>query len=123
LGAVGYFLLSGHPPLEGKTLHHVMVAHLERPVPPLDVFGREVPLDLEAAIRRAGPRPLACGVEKPARIEWIRRSRIAGFVVPVSKNLPPCEGGARGVTAHASGIVSGSGVRWQQRRVASRHKN
>jgi eukaryotic-like serine/threonine-protein kinase len=29
-----------------------MVAHLEQPVPPLNVPGREVPLDLEAVIRR-----------------------------------------------------------------------
>ncbi len=52
LGAVGYFLLVGHPPFEGKTPHHVVVAHLEDPVPPLSAPGREVPADVEAVIRR-----------------------------------------------------------------------
>ena len=52
LGAVGYFLLAGRPPFEGETPHHVMVAHLEQPVPPLRVRGREIPPDLEAVIRR-----------------------------------------------------------------------
>ena len=40
LGAIGYFLLAGRPPFEGDTPHHVMVAHLEQPVPPLRVCGR-----------------------------------------------------------------------------------
>jgi eukaryotic-like serine/threonine-protein kinase len=52
LGAVGYFLLAGRPPFEGATPHHLMVAHLEQPVPPLRVPGREIPPDLEAVIRR-----------------------------------------------------------------------
>jgi serine/threonine-protein kinase len=52
LGAVGYYLLSGHPPFKGKTPHHVMVAHLEHPVPPLSVPGREIPPDLEGVISR-----------------------------------------------------------------------
>ena len=52
LGAVGYFLLAGRPPFEGETPHHVMVAHLERAVPPLEAPGRDVPPDLEAVIRR-----------------------------------------------------------------------
>ncbi len=52
LGAVGYFLLSGHPPFEGETLHHVMVAHLEQAVPPLPAPGREIPPDLEAVIQQ-----------------------------------------------------------------------
>jgi len=50
LGAVGYYLLSGHSPFKGKTPHHVMVAHLEQPVPPLTVAGREIPPDLVAVI-------------------------------------------------------------------------
>jgi len=52
LGAVGYFLLAGRPPFEGETPHHLMVAHLEQPVPPLRVPGREIPPDLEAVILR-----------------------------------------------------------------------
>ena len=52
LGAIGYFLLAGRPPFEGDTPHHVMVAHLEQPVPPLRVCGREIPPDLEAVIGR-----------------------------------------------------------------------
>jgi len=46
------FLLSDHPPFEGRTPHHVKVARLEQQAPPLDVLGREIALDLEAVIRR-----------------------------------------------------------------------
>ena len=52
LGALGYFLVSGHAPFEGNTYHHVVIAHLERPVPPLNVPGRVIPADFEAVIRR-----------------------------------------------------------------------
>jgi serine/threonine-protein kinase len=52
LGAVGYFLLAGRPPFVGATAHHVVVAHLEQPVPPLRVPGTVIPLDVEAVIRR-----------------------------------------------------------------------
>jgi eukaryotic-like serine/threonine-protein kinase len=52
VGAVGYFLLEGRPPFEGETPHHVMVAHLEQPVPPLRAPGQEIPPDLEAVIRQ-----------------------------------------------------------------------
>ncbi len=65
--------------------------------------------------------PGVWGVEKSARIEWIWRSRIAGFVAPIPKNFPPLRKvGQGGVATQASGIVSGSGVGWQQGRVASR---
>jgi hypothetical protein len=52
LGAVGFFLLTGRPPFEGKTYHHVLVAHLEQVPPPLRVPGKEIPSDLEAVILR-----------------------------------------------------------------------
>jgi serine/threonine-protein kinase len=52
LGAVGYFLLSAHAPFQGRTPHHVMVAHLEQPVPPLCAPGGTIPADVEAVIRR-----------------------------------------------------------------------
>jgi serine/threonine-protein kinase len=52
LGAVGYFLLTGHPPFVGATPHHVVVAHLEQPVPPLSAPGREIPADVEVVIDR-----------------------------------------------------------------------
>jgi serine/threonine-protein kinase len=45
-------LLAGWPPFEGKTPHHVMVAHLEDPVPSLRGSGQVIPEDLEAVIVR-----------------------------------------------------------------------
>jgi eukaryotic-like serine/threonine-protein kinase len=59
LGAVGYFLLSGHPPFEGSAMRQ-RTAHQEQPVPPLSAPGRDVPADLEAVIMR-------CLEKDPAR--------------------------------------------------------
>ena len=50
LGAVGYFLLTGHPPFGDKSLLHFLVAVQEQPMPSLDRHRRAVPPDLEAVI-------------------------------------------------------------------------
>jgi serine/threonine-protein kinase len=52
LGAVGYFLLSARPPFEGRTYHHVLVAHLEESPQPFAALGKDVPADLEVVILR-----------------------------------------------------------------------
>jgi eukaryotic-like serine/threonine-protein kinase len=52
LGSVGYFLLTGHPPFEGETPLHLLMAHLQQAAPPLSAPGRECPADLEAVIAR-----------------------------------------------------------------------
>jgi len=52
LGAVGYFLLAGHPPFKGETFLELLIAHRQEPVPPSALPGRDVPADLEAVIRR-----------------------------------------------------------------------
>jgi eukaryotic-like serine/threonine-protein kinase len=50
LGAVGYFLLTGHSPFENAS--PFMVAHPRQPVPPSRVRGQVAPDDLDAVIMR-----------------------------------------------------------------------
>jgi serine/threonine-protein kinase len=53
VGAVGYFLLTGHPPFEGATVFEVIGHHLHTtPVPPSMRTTNAVPPDLEAVILR-----------------------------------------------------------------------
>lgn len=51
LGAVGYFLLTGHPPFEGATVFEVIGHHLHSAPPPMSTrTGTAIPPDLEAVI-------------------------------------------------------------------------
>jgi serine/threonine-protein kinase len=52
LGAVAYFLLTGHPPFVRKTAMQVVVAHSHEAVPPLRSENPSVPTELEAVIMR-----------------------------------------------------------------------
>jgi serine/threonine-protein kinase len=53
LGAVGYFLLTGHPPFSGKTIVEIAAHHLHTvPVSPSERLGKPVPPKLEALILR-----------------------------------------------------------------------
>ncbi|MBN1909400.1 MAG: serine/threonine protein kinase, partial [Pirellulales bacterium] len=52
LGAVGYYLLTGHPPFEGDKPIKVMIAHARDEVVPPSARGVDVPADLEAVILR-----------------------------------------------------------------------
>jgi serine/threonine-protein kinase len=50
LGAVGYFLLTGHPPFENRP--PFLVPHPRQPVLPSRVCGQEIPVDLDTVIMR-----------------------------------------------------------------------
>jgi eukaryotic-like serine/threonine-protein kinase len=52
LGAVGYFLLTGHPPFEADKAIKVMIAHAHEEVIPPSQRGVDVPEDLELVILR-----------------------------------------------------------------------
>ena len=52
LGAVGYYLLTGHPPFEGQSAWEIITAHTRDPVRPLRELNPDVPADLEAVILR-----------------------------------------------------------------------
>ncbi len=59
LGAVGYFLLTGHPVFEASTVLEMCSKHrLEPPVPPSERLGKPLPLDLEQVL-------LACLAKSP----------------------------------------------------------
>ncbi len=61
LGAVAYFMLTGRPPFEGKTVVDLFHAHTkEKPLPPSEVTDRPIRPDLDNAI-------LACLEKDPAR--------------------------------------------------------
>jgi serine/threonine-protein kinase len=59
LGAVAYYLLTGHPPFLGQTAMEVMIAHTRDPVVPLSEFHLGVPADLEHVVMR-------CLAKRPA---------------------------------------------------------
>ena len=50
LGAVGYYLLTGHPPFEGDAVLKVIFAHVHDPVVPPVTLKPEIPADLNAVI-------------------------------------------------------------------------
>ena len=52
LGAVGYYLLTGHPPFEGDKPIKVIFAHAHEPVVPPSSLARTIPADLERVILR-----------------------------------------------------------------------
>lgn len=60
LGAVGYFLLAGRPPFEGRSPLQLLVAHLEKTPSPLSEPGGAIPADLDAVVAR-------CLEKEPAR--------------------------------------------------------
>ena len=76
LGAVGYFMLSGHHVFSGATLVEVCAHHLHtRPVPPSERLGRPLPAALEAIV-------LACLEKDPARrpaTAALLQARLAAF--------------------------------------------
>jgi serine/threonine-protein kinase len=52
LGAVAYYLLTGHPPFMGETAMEVMIAHTRDPVMPPSRIHTGVPADLEDVLLR-----------------------------------------------------------------------
>lgn len=52
LGAVGYFLLTGHPPFERTSLLRMIMAHAKEPVLPPSTYRSDIPGDLEQIILR-----------------------------------------------------------------------
>ena len=79
LGAVAYYLLSGHPVFSAATVSEVIGHHLQtEPLPLSQRLGRPIPADLEALVARClGKRP----DERPASArvlrEELRRCRLA----------------------------------------------
>ena len=74
LGGVGYFLLTGRPPFEGKTAWRVMLAHTKDTLTPPSHWNPSIPKDLEAVLmkclsktpeeRYSSPRELAEALAK-----------------------------------------------------------
>ena len=52
LGAVGYYLLTGRPPFEGKSAWRVMQAHARDPLTPPSRWNKAIPKDLEQVLVR-----------------------------------------------------------------------
>ena len=107
LGAVGYFMLSGHHVFSGATLVEVCAHHLHtRPVPPSERLGRPLPAALEAIVlaclekdpaRRPATRGAAAGPPRRVRagssLERRRRARLVGPLAGAPGRSPQAEGG------------------------------
>ena len=58
LGAVAYYLLTGHPPFEGNSSLGVMIAHAHEPVVAPSVVREDFPQDVRARrLTLPGQRP------------------------------------------------------------------
>lgn len=75
LGGVGYFLLTGRPPFEGRSVLEICGHHLHTtPEPPSERLGKDVPAELEALVmaclaKKPGERP----ADAEAVLERLRR--------------------------------------------------
>ncbi|MFL5583134.1 MAG: protein kinase domain-containing protein [Gemmatimonadaceae bacterium] len=52
LGVLGYAMLAGRVPFDGKNLHEILLQHVTAPPPPLSAYAPDAPEDLVAAIER-----------------------------------------------------------------------
>ena len=52
LGATLYYLLTGRPPFEAKSVHEVYQAHISRDADPLNLIRPEVPVELAALVAK-----------------------------------------------------------------------
>ena len=52
VGVVGYAMLAGRVPFDGKGLHEVLLQHVTTPPPPLAAAAPDAPEDLVAAVER-----------------------------------------------------------------------
>jgi eukaryotic-like serine/threonine-protein kinase len=79
LGAVGYFLLTGRPPFDGKSAWKVMQAHAREPLTPPSTWNRAIPRDLEAVIIRCLSKDASGRFGSPKEMaEALHRCRDAG---------------------------------------------
>jgi tRNA A-37 threonylcarbamoyl transferase component Bud32 len=68
LGAVGYFLLTGHPPFERPTPLQLILAHARDPVTPPSFWRAGVPEDLEGVLLRCLEKDPAQRYESAAKL-------------------------------------------------------
>ena len=129
LGAVAYFLLTGEPVFEGKTVVEVCAAHLHKPVvPPSMRAGGRIPAELEALVLRclAKPRgdrpssadevlaalramPLPAWGQDEARAFWASRKRDQARTVPDRSGTHTLGVAPREVAAHAVTLLADAG--------------
>lgn len=113
LGAVAYFLLTGHPPFVRKTAMQVVVAHSHEAVPPLRTENPAVPAELEAIIMRClekrpekrypSARALERDLEELARsLPWTEDDADAWWQGRSLRSEPPAEPAAALVSTAAS---------------------
>lgn len=96
LGAVAYFMLSGHPPFEGATVLEVCAQHLHGTPTPLTHRIASVPADLDAIV-------LSCLAKQPAD-----RPNDAATL---ARALSACQGADDWSTADAAGWWSEHGAK------------
>jgi serine/threonine protein kinase len=86
LGATFYFLLSGQPPFEGKTLTQKLLGHQTKDPAPLREVRPEVPEELVAVVARMMAKDPAQRYQTPAEVALVLAAWVGGPVPP-----PPAE--------------------------------
>jgi tRNA A-37 threonylcarbamoyl transferase component Bud32 len=87
LGCTLYCLLAGRPPFHGETQVQTILAHLEKPPPPLPELRPDVPPDLWAVVAKMLAKAPAQRYQKPAEVA----QALAPFGKPGAKAAPAQE--------------------------------
>jgi len=97
VGAIAYFLLTGHDVFEGNSVVALCIAHLyEQPAPLSQRAGRAVPSDLERVVlwcleKRAEDRPQSALVLRAALLDCADALRRAGDSHPTADSSASLE--------------------------------
>jgi formylglycine-generating enzyme required for sulfatase activity len=79
LGATLYYLLTGRPPFQAKSLYHIYQAHIARTAEPLNALRPDVPAELAAVVAKMMAKEPAKRFQTP--------DEVARALAPFSKNV------------------------------------
>lgn len=91
LGAVAYFLLTGHPPFDGGNIATKLIRHqTEVPAPAHEVVSG-VPVGLSQVVARMLEKDPAKRPQTPAKVIGELRPWVTDVTPPTEDEMPPCQ--------------------------------